>query len=189
MIDNRETGYTKLTSVPKPSRRFPEAIRENGALGRRPLGRLRERAANSAFASHIPPGQLGRYLIVGAWNTIFGYVSFAVLTALLSPIIPYSYLTASLLASLLNITMAFLLYKHFVFRTKGKYWSEWARCLLVYSSNIVFNLALLPVIVQLIRHKTSYGSRAPYLAGALLTGFGVIYSFFGHRKFSFGGRS
>jgi hypothetical protein len=26
---------------------------------------------------HIPPGQFGRYLLVGAWNTLFGYGSFA----------------------------------------------------------------------------------------------------------------
>jgi putative flippase GtrA len=138
------------------------------------------------IGDHVPPGQVGRYLLVGVWNTIFGYLSFAALTAMLSSIIPYSYLAASLLASLVNITMAFLLYKHLVFRTKGNYWREWTRCLLVYSSGIALNLALLPVIVQLIRQKTPYGSCAPYLAGALLTGCGMIYNFFGHKKFSFG---
>ena len=32
---------------------------------------------NPRLVDHIPPGQFGRYLLVGAWNTLFGYGSFA----------------------------------------------------------------------------------------------------------------
>ena len=34
----------------------------------------------------------------------------------------------------LGITVAFLCYKHFVFRTKGNYLKEWLRCFAVYGS-------------------------------------------------------
>jgi len=134
---------------------------------------------------HIPPGQLGRYLLVGAWNTLFGYGTFALFTALLNPIVSHSYIWASLLSSLLNITIAFLGYKWFVFRTKGNYLREWLRCVAVYSGGIVFGLIALPVLVVLIRRNTRFFTQAPYIAGAFLTLFVVLYSFLGHKKFSF----
>ena len=135
--------------------------------------------------SHIPPGQFARYLVVGVWNTGFGYGTYAGLTALLTPKIPHAYLAASLLSSLLNITVAFLGYKWFVFRTRGNYLKEWLRCLTVYSSSLLLGLLLLPVVVEAVRRVTGNGRAAPYIGGALLMGASVIYSFFGHRKFTF----
>src|SRR5271169_2208371 len=85
------------------------------------------------LTSHIPPEQFGRYLLVGAWNTLFGYGSFATLTAVLDPIVPHSYILACVIASLLNITVSYLGYKWFVFKTQGNYLREWARCVTVYS--------------------------------------------------------
>lgn len=137
------------------------------------------------LGGHIPPGQFGRYLLVGASNTLVGYASFAAVTATLSSMGPYSYVVAYLLVSFLNITWAFLGYKHFVFKTKGNYVREWGRCVAVYGGSICLNLVLLPVTVEAIRHWTRYGPQAPYLAGALLTGLGVIYAFVGHKQFSF----
>ena len=137
------------------------------------------------FTQHIPPGQFGRYLLVGLWNTVFGYGTFALLTAVLNPIVPHSYIWASLLSSLLNITVAFLGYKWFVFKTRGNYLREWARCIAVYSGGIVFGLVMLPVLVLVIRHNTHFVAEAPYIAGAILTAVVVVYSFLGHKKFSF----
>jgi putative flippase GtrA len=137
------------------------------------------------LTQHIPPGQLGRYLLVGAWNTLFGYGTFALFTALLNPVVRHSYIWASLLSSLLNITVAFLGYKWFVFKTRGNYLREWMRCVAVYSGGIIFGLIALPVLVVLIRHNTRFFAGAPYIAGAVLTVFVVCYSFLGHKKFSF----
>jgi len=137
------------------------------------------------LTSHIPPGQFGRYLLVGGWNTLFGYSTFAVLTATLKPYVPQSYMPAAVLSSLLNITVAFLGYKWFVFKTKGNYLREWVRCLAVYGSSIAVGVAALPFFVWVIRSTTRFDRQAPYLAGALLLGFGVIYNFLGHRNFSF----
>jgi len=137
------------------------------------------------LTQHIPPGQFGRYLLVGLWNTLFGYGTFALLTALLTPIVPYSYIWASLLSSLLNITVAYLGYKWFVFKTKGNYLREWLRCVAVYGSGILLTLMALPVLVFVIRRNTHFVSQAPYIAGAILTVVVVVYSFIGHKKFSF----
>ena len=139
----------------------------------------------SRLLSHIPPGQFLRYLLVGAWNTLFGYATFALFTALLEPYFRGSYMVAMVLSSFLNITVAFLGYKWFVFKTKGNYRKEWLKCLAVYGSGMLPSLFLLPAIVEFIRHAFGLGHLAPYVGAALLTGFGVIYSFVGHKKFSF----
>jgi putative flippase GtrA len=139
----------------------------------------------AALTAHFPPGQFVRYLVVGAWNTLFGYALYAALTAVLTPLIPYSYMVASLLSNMVSITVAFLGYKWFVFKTKGNYLREWARCVVVYSGAIAVGLALLPILVAIVRHYTRYQRQAPYIAGALLTGVSVVFSFVGHRKFSF----
>ena len=137
------------------------------------------------FTAHIPPGQFGRYLIVGLWNTLFGYGMFALFTALLNPILSHSYMWASALSSVINISVAFLGYKWFVFKTKGNYLREWLRCMTVYGSGILLGLIVLPILVFLIRHNTHFDSQAPYIAGAILTATTVLYSFFGHKHFSF----
>ncbi len=82
--------------------------------------------------------QFIRYLLVGGFNTIFGYGLFALLNWLFTDRLgPYSYMYACLLASPISITVAFLGYKWFVFRTNGNYVVEWFRCLGVYGSSII----------------------------------------------------
>jgi putative flippase GtrA len=145
-------------------------------------------SSSSTFATltrHIPPGQFGRYLLVGIWNTAFAYGTFALFTALLDKVVPQSYMLASVLSSFINITVSFFGYKWFVFKTKGNYLREWIRCVGVYGTNILFGLAILPVLVYAIRHYSHFQRQAPYLAGAVLTGFTVLVSFFGHKHFSF----
>jgi len=146
---------------------------------------LRKIPAVSRLTSHIPPGQFGRYLAVGVFNTVLGYSDYALLTAVLTPHVPYAYVLAGALSSVLNITIAFLNYKWFVFKTKGNYLREWMRCVAVYSSGIALGACLLPIVVYILRHGTRFQAAAPYLGGALLTGLGVLYNFLGHKKFSF----
>jgi putative flippase GtrA len=134
---------------------------------------------------HFPPGQFGRYLVVGICNTVFGYSTYAVLTALLTPHIPFAYVIANLIAGLMNITFSFLNYKWFVFRTRGGYLREWSRCIVVYGGTMLLGTAVLPVTVFLLRQLTPADRSAPYIAGAIQMGAGVIASFLGHKNFSF----
>jgi hypothetical protein len=66
-----------------------------------------------------------------------------------------------------------------VFKTKGNYLREWARCLMVYSGSIVLGLALLPPMVLAVKYATGNPGAAPYIAAALLMGRQVILSFLG----------
>ena len=129
--------------------------------------------------------QFLRYLLVGAWNTAFGYGLFALLTALLQPRMHYGYMLASALANLISITVAYLGYKFFVFRTQGNYLVEWLRCLLVYGMGTIPGLLLLPFFVAGIERVSPLRHGAPYAAGALALAITVVYSFFGHKHFSF----
>lgn len=147
-----------------------------------------EPAANgpwSAVTRHFPPGQFLRYLAVGGFNTVFGYATYAGFTALLTPLLPHAYLAAVLLSNVVSISAAFLGYKWFIFKTQGNYRREWARCLLVYSSLMVVNLIVLPLLVWLVRRLGADPRTAPYLAGALLMGGTVLFSFVAHKQFSF----
>jgi putative flippase GtrA len=89
------------------------------------------------------------------------------------------------ISSLLNISVSFFGYKWFVFKTKGNYLREWSRCVAVYSGGILFGVFMLPIVVAVVRRNTRFFVEAPYIAGALLTVFMVLYSFLGHKKFSF----
>ncbi len=137
------------------------------------------------LTKHVPPGQLFRYLLTGAWNTLFGYGTFALFTALLAPLGRQSYILALIPSAAINITVAFLGYKWFVFKTKGNYFREWCRCVGVYSSSLALGMVLLPVFVFVIRHRFGLETQAPYIAGALLGVLTVIFSFFGHKHISF----
>ena len=103
------------------------------------------------LTTHIPREQFVRYLLVGLGNTLFGYGVYAALTAALAPVVPHSYILASILATPLNITVSFLGYKWFVFKTRGHYLHEWIRCFMVYGSAMALGIVLLPAVVFLVR--------------------------------------
>jgi len=137
------------------------------------------------LTSHIPPGQFLRYMLVGGWNTLFGYATYALFTALLMPRVRFGYIWASALSSLINISVAYVGYKFFVFKTKGNYLVEWMRCILVYGSGMLPGLVLLPLLVGGLHYAFHLQRSAPYVAGAFVMVVGAIYSFLGHKHFSF----
>jgi putative flippase GtrA len=179
-----------------------------------PKGRLQ------SLVNLFPAGQFVRYLGVGVFNTFFGYISFVVILTLLNAVLPgrFLYLTvmaASLLAMPLNITVAYLGYKFFVFRTQGNFLGEWLKCFAVYGVGMIPGLvalsaltrflqsmihghagwlrALLEVVEQhltgrtltFVQHVATGKAMAGYIAGAIVIGVSTIYSFVGHKKVTF----
>jgi putative flippase GtrA len=133
--------------------------------------------------------QLLRYLVVGVWNTLFGYGCFFLMVRLFLHLLPAQpALTASIatvLATIINITVSFLGYKWFVFRTQGNYLREYRRSLLVYLPTIAFSAVAIAPLTSLLRLAPHLKTQAPYVAGAALTCINVIASFFGHKHISF----
>ena len=135
--------------------------------------------------AHKSVGQFVRYIVVGGFNTVFGYGLFALLTWSFKGLGSFSYMYAAVLANAIAISVAFLGYKWFVFRTRGNYLIEWIRCFGVYGTSALIGLVGLPILVPILRHLLRTPEQAPYIAGALLTIVSVVFSFFGHKNFSF----
>jgi len=142
------------------------------------------------FVNHLASGKVVRYLLVGAWNTLFGYCcffTFAWLFLKLMPLHPsLAASVASLVATPVSITVSFIGYKFLVFKTKNNLLHEYARSLLVYLPTLLISaIAIAPFTAILRRMFPQHIQQAPYVAGALLTCFTVVTSFFGHKHISF----
>lgn len=119
-----------------------------------------------------------RFLVVGGWNTGFGYLSFAVLYYFFSPYVHYMAIQATCVV--INVTNAFLCHKFIVFRTRGNFVREYLRFYAVYAIPIVSGFVLLPFAIEVL------GMNA-YLASALIICLLTFVSYFGHKYFSFRG--
>ena len=120
-----------------------------------------------------------RYLIIGGWNTVFGYGVFAVLYFYLSDLIHY--LAILSISYILSITNAYIGYKLFVFRTKGNILREYLRFYIVYGASFLFNLAALPLLVEVLNLNM-------YAAQAIVTIITILGSYVLHKNFSFKGQ-
>ncbi len=121
-----------------------------------------------------------RYLLVGIWNTIFGYGFFAVLEITLGHVVPY--MLVLVMAQVVSTVMAYVHYRYLVFKVRGHFWRDLFRFSLVYAAAFAVNLVLLPVMVSGLGWNV-------LLSQALIVGGTVIASFFAHRNFSFRRRS
>ena len=117
-----------------------------------------------------------RFLIAGAWNTIFGYFIFLFLYYAFSKYVHYMFLL--ILSNILSITNAYISYKLFVFKTKGNIIKEYLRFYVVYAASIAGNLILLPIFVELLHIH-------PAVSQAIIIMLMVSVSYFGHKHFSF----
>jgi putative flippase GtrA len=140
----------------------------------------------SWLAGHFPPGMVLRYTLVGAWNTAFGYSVFVAFNYSFTRLkLPVPYMLAVPPSNIINISVAFLGYKLFVFRTKGNWWREYWRTLAVYWSGFIPGMIAIPILVSLLRWAFHMGGAAPYVASAIITIAAVIYNFLGYSKYSF----
>lgn len=141
------------------------------------------------LTSHIPPGQLLRYLLVGAWNTLFGYSCFFAFTRIFIHLVPGQpslMASAAVVAStFINITVSFFGYKLFVFRSTGNTLHEYLRSFLVYLPTMAISAVAIAPLTLLFLHISRVRTWAPYIAGAILQAITVIVSFFGHKRITF----
>ena len=118
------------------------------------------------------------YLVVGAWNTVFGYGVWAVLQYLLGDIL--NYLVIVVLSWPIAVLNAYLGYRYIVFRSSGPMLKELPRFSLVYLAVLLANLVLLPIALQVLPFNI-YVVEALFMAGV------VVASYLGHKYYSFGG--
>ena len=89
----------------------------------------------------------GRYLSIGIVNLLFGYFLFIILYKNLSDDIEV--LAISILSSVISITQSYFMYKLFVFKTEGSFFSEYYRSIIVYSISAILSGLVLKVMVDL----------------------------------------
>src|SRR5664280_61079 len=114
------------------------------------------------------------YLVVGGWNTVFGYGVWALLQYLLGDHLHY--LVVVLLAWPVNVLNAYLGYRYVVFRSRGPVLRELPRFSLVYLVTLVVNLTLLPVALKVL----------PFDIYAIQAGCAVVVvvcSYLGHKYY------
>jgi hypothetical protein len=87
-----------------------------------------------------------RYLAVGAWNTLFGY-GFGI-TAYIMLSQTWHIIYIAILANVIAITMSFVTYKLFVFKTSGGWLKEYLRIYLVYGFATFFSIILLWIFID-----------------------------------------
>lgn len=145
----------------------------------------------AAMRRMLPQGEVIRFLMVGAFNTAFGLGLYSLCVIIFGRTMPHISKPiiadiASIVSQPICITVAFLCYKHFVFRTKGNYLKEWLRCFAVYSVSIVAGLFILPAATKFFLLFKELPPNAPPIAAGVVNSIIIAcYSYFGHKKFSF----
>lgn len=149
--------------------------------------------AQGAFAAirrTLPGAEVIRFLLVGGFNTAFSLALYSGCVIVFGRMLPgdgkpliadISFVVSTPIA----ITVAFLGYKHFVFRTKGNYLKEWLKCFAVYSVTFPMGLVILPAATHAFEYVPLTKPYAPFLAGIVNSIIIACYSYFGHKKFSF----
>jgi putative flippase GtrA len=117
-----------------------------------------------------------RYLIAGGWNTIFGYGVTVGLYALMADKLHIALIAT--IANILAITMSFIVYKLFVFKTQGNWLLEYARSYIVYGGMAILSIIFLWIFVDILGWQIWYAQ-----AVVILITVGVSY--LGQKSFTF----
>jgi len=135
-------------------------------------------ASFSRLIASVVADQRVRFLAVGGINTALGYAIYAALTHWAFRHVPLGYLIALIISYAISISVAFVLYRRFVFVVKGNVFVDFVRFVGVYAVSILANTIALPILVEL-------GGVGPLLAQAIVLVVTTIISFVGHKYFSF----
>lgn len=117
-----------------------------------------------------------RFLVVGGFNTIFGFLNFVWIQALFGHKI--SYMGSFLMSYILTFSVAFFLHRKVVFKVSGHVWKDLLRFQSVYLVPLTINLVVLPLLVSGLKVNV-------YLAQALAVVFNTFISYVGHKYVSF----
>jgi putative flippase GtrA len=116
------------------------------------------------------------YLIVGGWNTLFTYLSFAALYYLLNP---YLYSSVILVLGYLVASVnGFIGFRYIVFGPAGHPLMEYLKYQVVYVPLLIGNIILLPLLLE-------HTSLNAYVIEALYGMFSVVLGYVGSKYFAF----
>ena len=117
-----------------------------------------------------------RFLIVGTWNFIFGYATFAGLYWCLCG--RWTDWAIATVAAVIGITMSFITHRFITYRSHGTWWREYLRFYVVYGGQSLLNVFLIWLLVT----RCKMNAYAVQLAIATLL---TIASYWAHKHYSF----
>lgn len=129
-----------------------------------------------------------RFILVGIWNTIFGYGLFFCLDTLFAYIIRpdyLAYMSAMVVSQVISILNAYLFHKIVTFRSAVGGWgmvAEFFRFSTTYALTFGISLVLLPLLVEIFH-------LIPKVAGLIITLVCAGLSYVGHSRFSFSAKA
>lgn len=146
---------------------------------------MKNNTLKSAAYSFLNKHQIKvRFLLVGIWNTIFGYIVYICLYTLFIRFFAaryVAYMTAMVLANIVSIINAYIFHKYITFKSPAKQWgivTEFFRFSTTYLLTFCISIVILPIFVEIF-------SIAPTISGAFTILVCAIFSYFGHSRFSF----
>jgi len=125
-----------------------------------------------------------KFIIVGMWNTIFGYGLFCLFDTLFAGLLSTrseAYMCAMALAQILAVINAYIFHKYITFKseTKGRaIIAEFLRFSATYVVTFCLSMILLPALVEI-------GHIHPKIAAAIIVLICTVISYLGHSRFSF----
>ncbi|MEO7860821.1 MAG: GtrA family protein [Nitrospirales bacterium] len=119
-----------------------------------------------------------QYLLIGGWNTVFGYGVFTALYYYGTARFNLHYIIPLLLSHAISVTSAYLIYKRFVFKTKGNFIREYCRFCTFYWFSLAANLILLPALVEV-------AGMNPIISQGLLIIVAAVTSYLWHAHYTF----
>lgn len=120
--------------------------------------------------------QLLRYLIIGGYNTVFGYLSFVLIIIICGDFLHYTVVT--ILNHFIALTNSFVTQRYFVFRSRNCWKKDFIRFQFAY-------LGLLPVGLMLLWFFHELIGLEILVAQAVALIFMVFASFLANRYFTF----
>jgi putative flippase GtrA len=100
----------------------------------------------SSQANPVSGRLVGRYAVVGVWNTVFGLATFTVLWWAFGDRV--GYLVTLLVAQVVAVVQAHATQRVFVWRSRARYLPELGRFSLVYFGGLAVNMVALAVAVE-----------------------------------------
>jgi putative flippase GtrA len=125
-----------------------------------------------------------KFVLVGIWNTIFGYGLFCLFDTLFAWLLASrsaAYMCAMVLAQILGVINAYIFHKYITFKSEAKgkaIIAEFFRFSTTYLVTFCLSLILLPTLVE-INHIH------PKIAAAIIIIICAVISYFSHSMFSF----
>jgi putative flippase GtrA len=116
-----------------------------------------------------------KFVLIGIYNTLFGYLVFAGLHVGLRRV---NYMFVLIVSRELSVVSAFVAYRLFVFKVRGALVGDFLRFWMVYSGALVLNLIALPLLVEVVGINV-------LVAQAMTIVLTVISTWIGHNYFSF----